>query len=100
MKIYKQIEEAKDTLIEKWNNNGISVIEAAKKEKQNMTFDEFLTHCTLCGGNWGGMLLTGIKKLFPRVYDAIPDPMANNGNTAFALLIHTLILCGIEFPED
>lgn len=26
-----------------------------------MPMDEFLTHCTACGGNWGGMLLSGLR---------------------------------------
>ena len=100
MNIYKQIEEAKDTLIERWGANGVTVINAAKREKKEMTFDEFLKDCTPCGGNWGGLLLSGIRKLFPRVYDAIPEQMAIDGNLAFALLIDTLILCGIRFPEE
>ena len=57
------------------------------------TFDDFLKHCTACGGNWGQMLLTGIKALYPSVYDAIPDYMGVN---AFSALIDVLILCDVE----
>jgi hypothetical protein len=32
---------------------------------------EFFNNCTACGGNWCGMILTGIRKLFPhRLEDA------------------------------
>ena len=57
------------------------------------TFDDFLKHCTACGGDWGQMLLTGIKALYPTVYDAIPYFMGVN---AFSALINVLVLCGIE----
>lgn len=57
------------------------------------TFDDFLKHCTACGGDWGQMLLTGIKALWPTVYDAIPDDMGVN---AFSALIHVLVLCDVE----
>ena len=38
-----------------------------------MTFTEFLSHCTACGGNWTAMLLTGIKKCFPEYYNKMED---------------------------
>lgn len=38
-----------------------------------MTFDEFLGHCTACGGNWTAMLMTGIKEVAPQVYEKLPD---------------------------
>ena len=37
--------------------------------------------------------LTGIKRLFPAVYDAIPDDM---GVQAFGCILHTMLLCGID----
>ena len=57
------------------------------------TFDDFLKHCTACGGDWGQMLLTGIKALWPSVYDAIPDYMGVN---VFSALLNVLILCDVE----
>ena len=57
------------------------------------TFDDFLKHCTACGGDWGQMFLTGIKALWPSVYDAIPDYM---GVDVLAALTCVLILCDIE----
>ena len=58
-----------------------------------MTMDEFLNHCTACGGNWGGMLLTGLKELYPEVYDAIPDEM---GMFAWRGICDTITLLNIK----
>lgn len=33
----------------------------------------FFNQCTACGGNWGAMLLTGIKKVFPDSYDEVRE---------------------------
>ena len=74
-----------------WGNEILDVIDAT--EKIPMTCKEFLTHCTACGGDWGGMLLTGIKELYPRVWDAIPDKM---GKFAMACICDTLVLLGVE----
>ena len=38
-----------------------------------MTFNNFMEHCTLCGGNWTAMLMTGIKAVAPEVYEKMPD---------------------------
>lgn len=70
-----------DFILEHWGEQGQLVIDAcAHAHAQSITYDEFLDHCTACGGNWGGMLLTSIKALYPEVYEAIPEHM---GNKAF-----------------
>ena len=38
-----------------------------------MTLDTFMDNCIACGGNWTAMLMTGIKKVAPEVYDQMPD---------------------------
>lgn len=38
-----------------------------------MKFDEFLHHCTACGGNWTAMIMTGIKAVAPDVYASMPE---------------------------
>ena len=73
-----------------WGSNVISVIES--QHTIPMTMDEFLNHCTACGGNWGGMLLTGIKALYPEVYNAIPNDM---GIFAWSGICRTTKLLGI-----
>lgn len=90
----EMINDAKAEILERWGNSGIQVVEACAKQKPfGNTFSEFLNECTACGGNWGGMLLSGIKRLFPEVYDAIPD---NMGKNAFFAIANTLILCGVD----
>ena len=72
---------------------GEAVIQAIDMQDTTpMTMQDFLSHCTACGGNWGGMLLTGMRKLFPAVYDAIPD---NMGMFAWNGICATLNLLGV-----
>lgn len=74
-----------------WGNAVLTVID--NQTTTPMTMDEFLSHCTTCGGNWGGMLLTGLKELYPEVYDAIPD---NMGMFAFRCICDTLTLLNVQ----
>ncbi len=93
----KMIEDSKAQLLENWEADGEKVIaECAKFPSLNIASDEFLTHCTACGGNWGGMFLTGIHELRPTVWDAIPDDM---GVFAFGCICAVLILCGVDTSE-
>lgn len=80
---------------EKWGDNVLAMACLAKKTP--MTFDQFLDHCTACGGNWGGMLLTGVRKLWPEVWDIIPDDM---GVHAFTTICNLLILLGVDTSES
>lgn len=90
----KMIMDAQHDLIEIWGEQGKKVIEeCAKITPFNNNSKAFLDHCTCCGGNWGGMLLTGINKLYPNVYDVIPD---NMGAYAWQGICSTLILCGVD----
>lgn len=74
-----------------WGN---TVLEAIDNQTITpMTMDEFLKHCTACGGNWGGMLLTGLKELYPEVYNTIPDEM---GMFAWRGICDTLTLLSIK----
>ena len=94
---YGYIIDAQNTLVENWGETGKAVIVACPHEKPfNDTFKNFLSHCTACGGNWGGMILTGIKELYPKVYDAIPDDM---GLYAFKCICSTLLLLGVDTSE-
>lgn len=84
-------------LREHWGTEAASAVLFAiiRSDRTPMTFDEFLTHCFAQGGNWTGMLLTGIRNLAPAVYDAIPDAM---GLQAWGCLLSTLWLMGVTFP--
>lgn len=89
---------AQQDLMTYWKEDGKKVIaECAKVTPFNDTFKNFLGHCTACGGNWGGMLLTGIKELWPNVWDAIPNDM---GVYAWISLCATLTLCGVDTSEE
>lgn len=86
--------EGDDFIVATWKDDGIKVLEAIDQQHTTpMTTDEFLSHCTACGGNWGAMLLTGIKVLYPTVYDAIPDDM---GHFAWRCLCEVLELLQIK----
>ena len=94
---YDYIIDAQNTLVENWGEVGKAVIVACLHEKPfNDTFKNFLPHCMACGGNWGGMILSGIKELYPKVYDTISDDM---GVHAFACICSTLLLLGIDTSE-
>lgn len=83
-----------------WEDAGKKVLEAIdRQDTKAMTCDDFLFHCTACGGNWGGMLLSGVKALYPEVYEAIPDKM---GTMAWQGICTVIELLGVnmEFAEE
>lgn len=99
---YDEIKEAQDNLVKWWGEDGKRVIEAIfNLEDDNlvrgMTMKEFLQSCTACGGNWGGMLLSGIKRHCTTVWDAIPNDM---GDYAWPCICYTLMLLGVDTKGD
>ena len=85
---------AQQSILDDWGDAGKRVIEeAAKVNPFNGNVKEWLKHCTCCGGNWGGMFLSGLQVLYPAVYKAIPDDM---GLFAMADILNILILCGVD----
>jgi len=95
---YEDIKKAQNYIVEQWGEDGKNVVTACYYSRKGvMSNKEFLDNCTACGGNWGGMLLTGIKQLFPQVWDAIPNDM---GACAFVALLNVLILCGVDTSEE
>ena len=94
---YKDIIDAQEMLVKHWGVYGERVIaETVRAERKPMTFTQFLDNCTACGGNGGGRLLTGIKVLWPHVWEAIPDDM---GGLAWYGLCSVLVLCGVDTSE-
>lgn len=80
-----------------WPDSADAVIREINNQHQfNGTGKEFLNHCTACGGNWGGMLLTGVREIYPSVYDAIPD---NMGIYAWQAICTVLEMLGITFAD-
>lgn len=91
---YEQVVECMNTVVDNWGERGKEVISACYYENPfNGNFDKFLDNCTACGGNLGGMILTGIQKLYPKVYDLIPEDM---GVFAFGCLCSVLVLLGVD----
>lgn len=91
---YETIKEAHEFLAKEWGKDGENVITAIHNiEHSPMSSKEFLTHCTACGGNWGGMLLSGIRKLYPSVWEAIPNDM---GIYAWSCICCVITLLGVD----
>lgn len=83
-----------ENILKHWGEQGKLVIEACNNANAKpMSNNEFLDHCIACGGNWCAMLLSGIKALYPEVYDAIPNEM---GSKAFFCLVEVLELLNIK----
>lgn len=94
---YKDIINAQEILIKHWGTYGEQVItETVRAERKPMTFKQFLDNCTAFGGNWCGMIPTGIKELWPNVWEAIPNDM---GVLAWYCLCSVLVLCGVDKGE-
>lgn len=66
-------------------------------QKTKMNFKDFLDLCTACGGNWGGMLLSGVRRLYPDVWDAIPEDM---GVHVWGTICSLLIILGVDTSEE
>lgn len=95
---FKMIQNAQNQIINSWGKDGEKVLEeCAKITPFNDGSKAFLEHCIACGGNWGGMLLSGIRKLYPEVWDAIPEDL---GVYAFSNICSVLILCGVDTTEQ
>ena len=77
-----------------WKDAGVEVLRVIERQDTiPMPMAEFLNHCVACGGNWGGMLLSGVRELYPEVYAAIPDDM---GHFAFRCICEVLELLQIK----
>lgn len=68
--------------------------------KVKMSMDDFFRQCTACGGNWGAMLLTGIKNVFPDGYDAVREQynsmdFSDGGVRAFSFLCEWVTAHGV-----
>lgn len=87
--------ERRDFITKNWGEDVLKAIDSCKP--LNITFGQFLDKCVACGGNWGGMLLSGLRKLRPEIWEAIPDDM---GIYAWQCICDTLILAGVVMEEE
>lgn len=95
--MYTEVSKQEDRkyIVEIWKDAGQKVLEAIdRQDAKAMNSDDFLLHCTACGGNWGGMLLSGVKALYPEVYEAIPQ---NMGKYAWQGICTVICLLNIDF---
>ena len=94
----QDILEAQKLVVDNWHEAGEKIIETLHVTSPlNITLDEFLQDCTACGGNWGGMLLTGIKRKNLKVWELIPE---NMGSHAWECICATLTLMGVEWNKE
>ena len=85
----------RECLVALWDTDATAVLSAIDSlDPTPMNGNDFLTHCTPCGGDWCGLLLSGIRALYPTVWDAIPDDM---GKHAFYAIGTVLELLNITF---
>lgn len=61
--------------------------------RKKISLDDFLSKCSACGGNWVAMLFSGMKRVYPEVYEVIPE----NETFNFFELTELLEYCGVEF---
>ncbi len=97
----KAIVDARIRLLKQWGESGRKIIKAcATTDSLDMKANQFLDHCLTCGGNWGAMLLSGIRELRPEIWRLIPDDMGVNGFEAYHNICCVLMLCGVDISED
>lgn len=80
-----------DFIIAVWKEKGIAIVEYIKTLNiipQSM--ENFLSFCTPYGGNWSGMLLSGLKELYPTIWELIPENMGVFGFTTLCEIISLL----------
>lgn len=95
MILHSDFMEALDTVRNEWGDE--VVVYACMAQKTKINFKDFLDLCTACGGNWGGMLLSGVRRLYPDVWDAIPEDM---GVHAWGTICSLLIILGVDTSEE
>lgn len=81
-----------------WGLPGFTIVQVCNAIKApRMTYEDFLSHCTACGGDWGAMLLSGIHELYPLIWDLIPDDMGVN---AFGVICNVMRLLNIREENE
>lgn len=64
------------------------------KKNKTIYFSDFLSsYCSAHGGDWVGMLFSGMKRAFPEVWDAVPEYK----QFTFKEVCDLLELCGVVF---
>ena len=61
---------------------------------KRMSGKDFLSGCTACGGAWTAMLFTGMRRLFPEVYDEVPGDVEFSTHNIMEILSK---VCNVHF---
>jgi hypothetical protein len=99
-----EITEIYSDIISLWgeetgNNVIVAIHEAPKYRGDNkLSWDEFLDYCTACGGDWVGMICSGLMKIAPAVWEALPQYLGNPFK-AFSTLTNIVYLLGVTVPD-
>lgn len=101
----KRLSELTDEeiLVVTWEEKGIEFVNDyynGELPNLDMTSKEFLTYCTACGGDWGSMLLSGIRELLPQVWEEIPIKLGANGFMAFTAINIFLRMLGVYGDKE
>lgn len=94
--------EVRDLLVNAWGDDvaGKVFAEIDKVHTEPMAVSDYMDKCTACGGDWGNMLLSGVKVLFPDVYNAVPDKLGKDGFDAFFNVCRLLQLLKIYSTKE
>lgn len=97
IELFNAITSAQNELVENWGDAGKEVVALCfQARKFNGNTSSFLKFCTACGGNWGGMFLSGVRALYPEVWEAIPEDL---GVYAFSSICNVMLLLGVRTWE-
>ena len=61
-----------------------------------MSGKEFLNNCVACGGNLAAMIMSGIHRCFPELYESMPDDKVYD----LSELMQITEDCGVNWEED
>lgn len=99
---YEDIKTVYEDIIDLWGeeDGGKVIVAIHTAPKCQLEWNEFMHRCTACGGNWVAMIATGISRIAPNVYNALPNNL-NNPFKAFSTLCNIALLLGVkELPVE
>lgn len=101
IELTKRLVSAQETLVKEWAPETTEAVFAAisRMDFTPIAGKEFLNHCTACGGDWGAMFLSGVKSLWPEVWEALPDRLGRDGAHAWCNITSVTVLCGVDWGD-
>ena len=82
-------------VVARWGAAGVAVCELAHEVNLgNIPVADFTSeYCTVSGGNWNAWMLSGIKAVSRKIFEAIPERM---GKDSFFTVCAVLRLIGVD----